>query len=79
MTWSTPISHLLAGSPPHECFLKIAAMMDEEDAMGDDWRKLWSELVKQPLDEAVAKQNPEGPTIYTLKLWVKAQRQQLED
>ena len=46
-------------------------MMDKEDAMGDDWRMLWSELVHRPLDEAVAKHQPEGPTIYTLKLWVR--------
>ena len=46
-------------------------MMDEEDDMGDDWRKLWSELVQRPLDEAVAKCRPEGPTVYTLKLWVR--------
>ena len=71
VTSSTLISHLLAGSQPHECLLKIAAMMDEEDDMGDDWRKLWTELVRRPLNESVAKCRQEGPTIYTLKLWVR--------
>ena len=75
VTSSTLISHLLTGSQPHECLLKIAAMMDKEDAMGDDWRMLWSELVHRPLDEAVVKHQPEGPTIYTLKLWVRGGKQ----
>ena len=71
VTSSTLISHLLSGSQPHECLLEVAGMMDEEDDMGDDWTRLWSELVHRPLDEAVAKRRPEGPTIYTLKLWVR--------
>ena len=74
MTSSTLISHLLPGSQPHECLLEIGALMDKEDAMGDDWRKLWTELVKRPLDEAVVKNQPEGPTIYTLKLWVRGSK-----
>ena len=75
VTSSTLISHLVTGSQPHECLLKIAAMMDKEDAMGDDWRKLWSELVHRPLNETVVKHQPEGPTIYTLKLWVRGGKQ----
>ena len=71
VTSSTLISHLLSSSQPHECLLEVAGMMDEEDDMGDDWRRLWSELVQRPLDEAVAKRQPEGPTIYTLKSWVR--------
>ena len=71
VTSSTLISHLLAGSQPHECLLKVASLMDKEDAMGDDWRKLWTELVKRPLNESVARHQPEGPTIYTLTLWVR--------
>ena len=71
VTSTTLISHLLAGPQPHECLLKIAAMMDEEDGMGDNWRKLWTELVKRPLNETIAKCQQEGPTIYTLKLWVR--------
>ena len=47
-------------------------MMDKEDDMGDDWRKLWTDLVNRPLNEAVAQHRPEGPTIYTLKLWVRS-------
>ena len=68
MTSASLLSALLEG--PHECLVKVALRMDREDI--DDWQKLWSELVKQPMDEAVAKYHPEGPTIYTLKLWVKA-------
>ena len=72
MTSSTLVSHLLSGSQPHECLLDIADMMDKEDAIGDDWRKLWTDLVNRPLNEAVAQHRPERPTIYTLKLWVRS-------
>lgn len=71
MSSSTLISHLLVGPQPHECLLSVANIMDEKDDMCDDWRRLWSELVNRPLDEAVAKQQPAGPTIFTLKRWVR--------
>ena len=67
---SSLTSYLHVGSQPHECLLKVACMMDEEDNIGDDWRKLWSELLKQPLSED-AKHQTEGPTIYTLEMWAE--------
>jgi hypothetical protein len=51
--------------------------MDEDDVMGDDWRRLWAELVKRPLEETIVKEvkaQPGGPTLYTLKLWVRGSR-----
>ena len=49
----------------------MSKVLDQTDDMGDDWRRLWSELLDKPLNEEVASQKKEGPTHFVLKLWCR--------
>ena len=52
--------------------IEMSKALDQLDDMEDDWRRLWSELLKRPLNEEVVSQKKEGPTQYLLKRWCQA-------
>ena len=71
MTLSTSVSKLLCDPQPHACLAKIASLLDEEDPMEDDWRRLWSELIRRDLNVDMVKQQGGSPTIFTLRRWCR--------
>ena len=81
MNLSLPVAELLSSpphqcisSPPHQCIVEISNLLDADDplALGDDWRKLWSELTdRRALEEDVARNHLEGPTVFTLRTWCR--------
>lgn len=72
VSYSSPVRPLIAGpGAPVPCLLNMAHRLDEDDVMGDDWRRLWSELIDRPLEETLAKGQKEGPTLFLLKLWCR--------
>ena len=52
--------------------IEMSKALDQLDDMEDDWRRLWSELLKRPLNEEVVSQKKEGPSQYLLKRWCQA-------
>lgn len=70
VTRSSPIKPLIAEHPA-QCILEVAHTLNKEDALGDDWRRLWPELLDRPLDENVVKSQEEGPTMFTLRTWCR--------
>ena len=48
---------------------EVAKILDKIDIMGDNWRRLWSELLDRPLEEQLAMRHEKGPTMFTLMLW----------
>ena len=73
MTYSSPIERLLV-EPTEACLVEMAKVLDEEDDdMGDDWRRLWSELINRPLNETMVREKREGPTLFLLKMWCRMQ------
>ena len=71
VTLATSVSQLLCGPQPHACLATVANLLDEEDPMEDDWRRLWNELIRRTLDVNVVKRQAESPTIFTLKRWCR--------
>ena len=59
----------LIDKPTASCLLEVSKLLDDEDALGDDWRRLWSELLSRPLNEDVVKKKSESPTLFLLKRW----------
>lgn len=54
---------------------EIAAILDQEDEMmGDDWRRLWKELIDRPLDETTVKAMKGHPTKFMLTLWCRTKK-----
>lgn len=68
LNYSSSIKSLIA-DPIEECLIKIAEILDEYDPMGDDWRRLWSELIGSSLSEPQVRSRKEGPTMFVLKKW----------
>lgn len=68
LNYSSSIKSLIA-EPVEECLIKIAKILDEDDPMGDDWRRLWSVLIDRPLSEPQVRSRKEGPTMFVLKTW----------
>lgn len=71
--YSSPVKRLL-GDSPSECLVQVACLLDKEDEMGDDWRRLWPKLTGRRLDEEMLlriRNKAEGPTMFTLKRWVQ--------
>ena len=71
MTLSTSVSKLLCGPQPHACLVEVATLLDEEDPIEDDWRRLWSELTQRDVDVNIIKRQSESPTVFTLKRWCR--------
>ena len=61
----------LIGDHPSQCTVEMSTILDQPDDVGDDWRRVWSELLDKPLNEEVASQKEEGPTCFVLKLWCR--------
>lgn len=71
VSYSSPVKPLL--SDHHvPWLLEVERILDEDDVMGDDWRRLWSELIDRPLDEQLVKDQEGGPTKFLLSLWCRA-------
>ena len=70
MTYSSPVEPMLV-EPIEGCLVEMAKLLDEEDDMGDDWRRLWSELIDRPLNEVMVRGKQEGPTLFLLKRWCR--------
>ena len=64
----TPVEFLI-DEPTATCLLAVSKLLDEDDDLGDDWRKLWSELLNRPLNEDVVSKKCVSPTLYVLKRW----------
>ena len=71
VSYATPVEELIADTRS-QCILEMSKILDQPDEVGDDWRRLWSELLDRPLQEEVASQKKEGPTHFLLKLWCRA-------
>ena len=54
------------------CLHEVAKILDKNDIMGDNWRRLWPKLLDRPLEEQVAMRHEKGPTMFTLMLWCRA-------
>ena len=70
VSYSTPVQDLV-GCTPSQCIVEMSKVLDRRDAMEDDWRRLWSELLNRPLNEEVVSHKKEGPTQFLLKLWCR--------
>ena len=70
VSYATPVQDLI-GDTPSQCIVEMSKVLDQRDDMEDDWRRLWSELLKRPLNEVVVSQKKEGPTQFLLKLWCR--------
>ncbi len=51
--------------------LDVSKYLDEADDLGDDWRRLWKQLLERPLEEDVARKNSKSPTLYILRRWCR--------
>ena len=52
---------------------EVAKILDKNDIMGDNWRRLWLELLdRRRLQEQLALRHEKGPTMFTLMLWCRA-------
>ena len=71
VSYATPVQDFI-GDNPCQCIIELSKALDQLDDMEDDWRRLWSELLKRPLNEEVVSQKKEGPTQYLLKRWCQA-------
>lgn len=70
VSYTTPVEELIH-DPTSQCMEEISCLLDQDDEIGDDWRRLWPELLKKPLNETVVSQKKEGPTRFLLKLWCR--------
>ena len=70
VSYKTPVQNLI-GDAPSPCIVEISKVLNQADKMGDDWRRLWSELLNRPFNEEVVSQTEEGPTHFLLKLWCR--------
>ena len=68
VSYMAPVKSLIS-EPPASCLLEVSKLLDEEDDLGDDWRRLWSELLHRPLNEDVVRKKSVSPTLYVLKRW----------
>ena len=70
--WPTQPVQDLIGDSPSQCIVEMSKILDQPDDIGDDWRRLWSELLNRPLNEDVVIQKKEGPTHFLLKVWCRS-------
>ena len=70
VSYETPVQDLIGG-PHSQCIVEMSKVLDRPDKMGDDWRRLWSELLNRPFNEEVVSRTEEGPTHFLLKLWCR--------
>ena len=68
VSYDTPVESLI-DEPAASCLLEVSKLLDEDDDLGDDWRRLWSELLNRPLNENVVKKKSKSPTLFLLKRW----------
>ena len=68
VSYDTPVESLI-DEPTATCLLEVSKCLDEDDDLGDDWRRLWSELLNRPLNEDMVRKRGEGPTLFLLKRW----------
>ena len=71
VSYATPVIDLI-GDIPSQCIAQMSKVLDQPDEVGDDWRRLWQELLSRPLSEEAASQKKEGPTRFLLKLWCRS-------
>ena len=69
VSYMTPVKSLI--EPTATCMLAVSKLLDEDDDLGDDWRRLWSELLNRPLNEDVVSKKCVSPTLYVLKRWCR--------
>ena len=67
VSYATPVVDLI-GDIPSQCIVQMSKVLDQPDEAGDDWQRLWSELLSRP----VVNQKKESPTRFLLKLWCRA-------
>ena len=71
VSYETPVQDLI-GDTPSQCIVEVSKVLDKPDKLGDDWRRLWSELLlNRPFNEEVVSQMEEGPTHFLLKVWCR--------
>ena len=71
VSYTTPVQDLI-GDTPSQCVVEMSKVLNQPDDVGDDWQRLWSELLDRRLLEEVASQKKEGPTRFLLKLWCRS-------
>ena len=62
VSYNTPVKSLIH-EPTANCLLAVSKLLDEDDHLGDDWRRLWSELLNRPLNEDVVSKKCVSPTL----------------
>ena len=55
VSYTTPVQDLI-GDTPSQCVVEMSKVLDQPDDVGDDWRRLWSELLDRPLNEEAHKE-----------------------
>ncbi|XP_062512026.1 uncharacterized protein LOC134187874 [Corticium candelabrum] len=70
ISYMTPVKFLI-DEPNAACLLAVSKLLDEDDDLGDDWRRLWPELLNRPLNEDVVSKKCVSPTLYVLKRWCR--------
>ncbi|XP_062504591.1 uncharacterized protein LOC134181346 isoform X1 [Corticium candelabrum] len=70
LSYATPVK-FLTGNSTASCMLDVSKYLDEADDLGDDWRRLWKQLLERPLEEDVARKNSKSPTLYILRRWCR--------
>ena len=65
VSYNTPVKSLIH-EPTANCLLAVSKLH-----LGDDWRRLWSELLDRPLNEDVVSKKCVSPTLYVLKRWCR--------
>ena len=70
VSYMTPVKSLI-DEPTATCLLAVSKLLDEDDDLGDDWRRLWSELLNRPLNEDVVSKKCVSSTLYVLKRWCR--------
>ena len=61
----------LIGEPVARCLFEVSELLDKDDDLEDDWRRLWKELLVRPLNEIKVREKSKSPTLFLLNRWCK--------
>ena len=70
-TYITPVQTLIGDCPgdSDQFIIEVSELLDQEEDTGGDWRQLWPQLLHKSPNEALIRQQTEGPTLFLLKTW----------
>ena len=71
ITWLVTLTTRI-GTLKKDALESLCALMDTIDPLGNDWRKLWTELLNEPMTSEKSRVLPDGaqgPTHLLLTIW----------